>query len=162
METKNLIIICVTAILCIGIIVGAFVLLNNGADESSSFNIVNTDSSVDNSDDSSSKSDNMRIMNGTIANGYSTDGKAHCSFYVGTEHANEHVQISVLFKAQGLALNEGKTVPTTVTSDGYVYVKSADMLPELPDYADINLYDEDGNLLDNRIENLDDSGYTEF
>ena len=28
--------------------------------------------------------------------------------------------------------------------------------------ANINLYDEDGNLLDNRIEDLDDSGWTNF
>lgn len=162
--SKNMLIICAAIILCVLIVAGAFVLMNNSSSDSNNSNVVkeNTDSSVDTNDESSSKSNSMRIMNGTIANGYSTDGKAHCSFYVGTEHANEHVQISVLFKAQGLALNEGKIVPTTVTSDGYVYVKSADMLAELPDYADINLYDEDGNLLDNRIENLDDSGYTEF
>ncbi len=163
METKNLIIICVTAIICIGIIVGAFVLLNIGSDDFSSSNNLNTVSSIDNSADSISKENNMRIINGTIASGYTTDGRTVCTVYVGTEHANEHVQISVLFKNGGLALNEGKIVPTTVTSEGFVIVKSADMLPEAPDYADINLYDEDGNLLDNRIEKLDDeSGWTDF
>lgn len=155
METKNLIIICVTAIVCMAIIASAFVLLNNGTDDSiSSNNVANVDSS--------SEENGMRIINGTIANGYTTDGRAVCTVYVGTEHADEHVQISVLYKHQGIALNEGKIVPTTVTKDGYVIVKSADILPELPDYANINLYDEDGNLLDNRIEDLDDSGWTDF
>ena len=178
METKNLIIICLTAIICIAIIAGTFVLLNNGAgdanssnDASASSSIDNSDSdssddasvSVDNNDDSNSKSNKMRIINGTIyAGGYSTDGRTVCTVYVGTEHANEHVQISVLYKSNARALNEGKIVPTTVTADGLVIVKSADIIKEMPDYANIDLYDEDGNLLDNRIENLDDSGITEF
>ena len=105
----------------------------------------------------------MRIINGTIySGGYTNDGRIVCTLYVGTEHANEHVQISVLYKEHALALNEGKIVPTTVTKEGLVIVKSADSIKEMPDYANINLYDVDGNLLDNRIENLDESGVTEF
>ncbi|AMK15291.1 hypothetical protein [Methanobrevibacter olleyae] len=34
MDSKNLIIICITAIICLGITVGAFILLNNGFDDS--------------------------------------------------------------------------------------------------------------------------------
>ena len=141
------------------VIAGAFVLLNSGSDEST--NIDDVSSVVD--EDSSSQDDGMRIMNGTIASGYTTDGRTVCTVYVGTEHANEHVQISVLFKKGGSALNEGKIVPTTVTDEGLVIVKSADILSELPNSATINLYDEEGNLLDNRIEKLDDdTGWTDF
>ena len=173
METKNLIIICVTAILCICIIAGAFVLLNDGSnnnevnpvssdDNSVNSNKVDSVSSEDNSANSSSNN-GMRIQNGSVNVACTNDGKTVCDVYVGTEHANEHVQISVLFKRDGLALNQGKIVPTTVTSDGYVIVKTADPLDEMPDYALINLYDENGNLLDNRMETLDEEKiYNEF
>ena len=159
-SSNHLLIICVTVILCVAIIAGAFILLNNGSNDSSSSN--NAVSSAS-SEDSISNDNNMRIINGTIASGYTTDGRTVCTVYVGTEHANEHVQISVLFKKYGSALNEGKIVPTTVTDEGLVIVKSADILDELPNSAEINLYDENGNLIDNRIEKLnDESGWTDF
>ena len=83
METKNLIIICITAIVCIGIIVGALVLVNTGAgDSSSSNNVANNVPSVDN-DDSSSNDNGMRIINGTIySGGYTNDGRIVCTLYV--------------------------------------------------------------------------------
>ena len=167
METKNLIIICVTAIVCIGIIAGALILLNDGSNNNSNAvssveNNSNAVSSVDNNEDSSSNN-GMRIQSGSVNVASTNDGKTVCDVYVGTEHANEHVQISVLFKRDGLALNQGKIVPTTVTSDGYVIVKTANPLDEMPDYALINLYDENGNLLDNRMETLDEEKiYNDF
>ena len=58
METKNLVILCVTAIICLGIIAGAFVVLNGGSDDSAvavdnttTEDIVNETSEVDSNDD---------------------------------------------------------------------------------------------------------------
>ena len=63
METKNLVILCVTAIICLGIIVGAFVVLNGESDGSAvavdnttNEDTVNETSEVDSSDDSSEQS----------------------------------------------------------------------------------------------------------
>lgn len=165
-SNKNILIICATVIICVIVIAGAIVLLSNGSNDSVSSNGEVNDDSVsadENVDDTSSESNGMRIISGSIySGGYSTDGRIVCNVYVGTEHANEHVKISVLYKQNARALNQGNIVPTTVTGDGHVIVKTADTIREMPDYAQINLYDENGNLLDNRIEDLDDSGITEF
>ena len=59
-------------------------------------------------------------------------------------------------------MNQGKIVPKTVSSDGYVKVASASALDYYPDDAYITLYDNDGNVLDtcgsplNFTESIDD------
>lgn len=60
MDSKNLIIICVTAIICLAIVAGAFVLLNNGTDDSTvavdnttNEDTVNETDEVNTNDDSS-------------------------------------------------------------------------------------------------------------
>ena len=45
MDSKNLIIICVTAIICLAIVAGVFVFMNNGSDDST----VATDSATNDS-----------------------------------------------------------------------------------------------------------------
>ena len=67
METKNLIILCVTAIICLGIIAGAFVLLNDGSDDSTAAvdnettDAVSNDTDEVDSDDDSSESSTPRL-----------------------------------------------------------------------------------------------------
>ena len=54
-------------------------------------------------------------------------------------------------------------VPKTVDSSGYIDVKSADAYKYFPDYAEINLYDNSGNLLDTQSVSLNpDSGTQTF
>lgn len=70
MDSKNLIIICVTAIICLAIVVGAFVFLNNGSDDSTSAIDTTTNDSVSTAQvtdsDESSESSSARL--GSIDN----------------------------------------------------------------------------------------------
>ena len=90
------------------------------------------------------------IQSGSFSTGSSASDKTYCNVYVGSEHAGEKVKISVLYSYNGYALNQGKIVPKTVSSDGYVKVASASALDYYPDDAYITLYDNDGNVLDTK------------
>ena len=54
-------------------------------------------------------------------------------------------------------------VPKTVDSSGYIEVSSADSYKYFPDFAEINLYDNSGNLLDTQSVSLNpESGTQSF
>ena len=64
MDSKNLIIICVTAIICLAIVAGVFVFMNNGSDDStvakdSATNDSVSTSQVTDSDESSESSSKL-------------------------------------------------------------------------------------------------------
>lgn len=99
--------------------------------------------------------------------GFSTDGGledlTYASFYVGSEYAGDNVIIQIYYSRDGSLLNNGNMVPITVTSDGYVNVKSADAYTLFPDHAEINLYDSNSNLLDTKNVNISpESGLQTF
>ena len=112
--------------------------------------------------DSSLSSSSMSILSGTISTGSSLSDKTQCSVYVGSEYAGENVKISVLYSRDGSNLNQGKIVPKTVTSDGYVSVPSADAFKKYPDNAIITIYDSNGNTLDTETVNLSPSSGSQY
>ena len=94
------------------------------------------------------ESSSLEILGATFSTGSSPSDKTYCTVYVGSEHAGEKVKISVLYSNGGYALNQGKVVSKTVSSDGYVKVASASAFDRYPDDAYITLYDNDGNVVD--------------
>ena len=165
-SSNNILIIAIVAILCV-LVIGALALSSMGSENSSDdgnlANDVSTDSSVDTSDDSNSDDDGLEIISGTISTGSGASDKTYCDVYVGSEHAGESVEISVLYSRDGDDLNQGKIVPKTVSSDGYVSVPSADAFEYYPDYAVITIYDGDGNKLDTKGVSLEpESGSQSF
>ena len=52
-------------------------------------------------------------------------------------------------------------VPVTVHSDGYIEVASADAYHYYPDYATINIYDTNSNLLDSHSVSLSPTSGTQ-
>ncbi len=61
----------------------------------------------------------------------------------------------------GSTLNNGNMVPKTVNSEGYIEVSSADAYEFFPDFAEINLYDNSGNLLDTQSVSLNPQSGTQ-
>ena len=156
-DNKNLIIICLTIVICALLIAGALVLFSNNNDDNNS-DMLSDSASLNGADalnDSSqvestqtAQVSSPQILSGSFSTGSSTSDKTYCTVYVGSEHAGEKVKISVLYSNDGYALNQGKIVPKTVSSDGYINVASASAFDYYPDDAYITLYDNDGNIID--------------
>lgn len=158
-DNKNLIIICLTIVICAILIAGALVMFsNNNADDNGNTDILSDSASLNGSEinDNSpaetptqaAQASSLEILGGTFSTGSSSSDKTYCTVYVGSEHAGEKVKISVLYRNNGYALNQGKIVPKTVSSDGYVKVASASAFDYYPDDAYITLYDNEGNIVD--------------
>ena len=157
-SNNNTLIICATILLAIIVIAGAFVLVNNGTDDSSANEVANddADSSVsEDADDSSleeSHSSSMTILSESFEG--EIDGRMKCSVYVGSEFAEENVKISILNKYAGSNLNEGKKVPLVVSDDGYITVRTLNPIDRAPDEAIIKIYDGSGEFLDSKTVTL--------
>ena len=103
----------------------------------------------------------MSILGGSFSTGGGMEDKTYASIYVGPEHAGENVKIQIFYSRDGNTLNNGNMVPKTVDSSGYIDVKSADAYKYFPDYAEINLYDNSGNLLDTQSVSLNPESGTQ-
>lgn len=171
-DNKNLIIISLTIVICALLIAGALVMFSgNGNDDdnalSDSASLNGGSDTVNESADNSAADDSAastvaqdsspRIISGSFSTGSSASDKTHCTVYVGSEHAGEKVKISVLYSNHGNTLNQGKVVPKTVSSDGYVKVASAYAFDYYPDEAYITLYDNNGNVLDTQTVYLNEN-----
>ena len=170
-DNKNLIIISLTIIICALLIAGALVMFSgNGGDDDSALSdsaslngasdTVNEsadNSAADSAASTAAQDSSPRIISGSFSTGSAASDKTHCTIYVGSEHAGENVKISVLYSNDGYALNQGKIVPKTVSSDGYVKVASASAFDYYPDEAYITLYDNNGNVLDTQTVYLNEN-----
>ena len=96
----------------------------------------------------------MSILGGSFSTGGGLEDKTYASIYVGPEHSGEKVKIQIYYSRDGSDLNNGNMVPKTVNSEGYIEVASAESYKYFPDFAEINLYDNSGNLLDTQSVSL--------
>lgn len=96
---------------------------------------------------SKSKSTSMSILGGSFSTGSAEEDKTYATIDVGTQHAGEDVIVQIFYSRDGNALNHGNMVPATVHSDGCLEIASADAYHYYPDYATINIYDTNSNLL---------------
>lgn len=103
----------------------------------------------------------MSILGGSFSTGGGLEDKTYASIYVGPEHAGKQVTIQIFYSRDGSTLNNGNMVPKTVTSGGYIEVSSADAYSKFPDFAEINLYDSSGGLLDTRSVSLNPESSTQ-
>ena len=162
--------IIVALIIVAVVLAGAFVYIygfgnngNNSQDTSAPIIQNNDNSSVDQSEpakttqtssQSTPKTTSMSILGGSFSTGGGLNDKTYASIYVGPEHAGENVKIQIYYSRDGSDLNNGNMVPKTVDSSGYIEVSSADAYKYFPDFAEINLYDNSGNLLDTQSVSL--------
>lgn len=103
----------------------------------------------------------MSILGGSFSTGGGLEDKTYASIYVGSEHSGEKVTIQIYYSRDGSTLNNGNMVPKTVNSNGYIEVASAEPYKYFPDFAEINLYDSSGNLLDTQSVSLNPESGTQ-
>ncbi|RAP51219.1 MAG: hypothetical protein BZ133_03630 [Methanosphaera sp. SHI613] len=173
-NNSKIIIVCITLLIIVLIVAGTFLLLsnnnsNNAIPNNTPINSQN-DLSQKNSQESISQNNPtqspsndypLEIISGSFYTGSSLSDKTKCSVFVGAEHSGKQVKISVLYSRDGNNLNQGKIVPVTVDSSGYVTVSSADAFKYYPDNAYITLYDSNGNIQDTRNVYMDATGGTQ-
>ena len=104
----------------------------------------------------------LTIYSGSFSTGSGLSDKTYASIYVGEEHSGENVKIQIKYSRDGSSLNNGNMVPKTVDSSGYINVKSADAYKYYPDFAEINVYDTSGNLLDTQSVSLNPDSGTQY
>ena len=104
----------------------------------------------------------LTIYSGSFSTGSGLSDKTYASIYVGEEHSGENVKIQIKYSRDGSSLNNGNMVPKTVDSSGYINVKSADAYKYYPDFAEINVFDTSGNLLDTQSVSLNPDSGTQY
>lgn len=92
--------------------------------------------------------DLMEIEGGCISTGGGLEDKTYATIYVGEEYSGEDVLIQIFYSRDGSQLNPGNKVQKTVDTSGCIEVPSANAFKYYPDFAEINLYDSDGYLID--------------
>ena len=89
----------------------------------------------------------MQIYGGAFSTNGGLDDLTYASVDVGREYGGDSVIIQIWYSRDGNTLNHGNYVPVTVTSAGYVNVRSADPYTYFPDHAQINIFNTNYNLL---------------
>lgn len=120
-----------------------------------------TSQSSSSSSSGSSNSAPMTILGGSFSTGSGLSDKTYASINVGSEHAGKSAIIQIKYSRDGSSLNNGNMVPVTVDSSGYIEVSSADAYKYYPDYAEINLFDTNNNLLDTKRVSLSPNSSTQ-
>ena len=120
-----------------------------------------TSQSSSSSSSGSSNSAPMTILGGSFSTGSGLSDKTYASINVGSEHAGKSAIIQIKYSRDGSSLNNGNMVPVTVDSSGYIEVSSAYAYKYYPDYAEINLFDTNNNLLDTKRVSLSPDSSTQ-
>jgi len=150
MRENNLIIICVTVIICIALIAGTFIIINHD----------NTDNQNDNSDSSANEvntnNNNQNTQNNenTASSSPNTFNKINwATFYadgnpntgeqvtinVGSQYANHQFDVSMTYYRDGYVLIDEPTQTYVVNSEGNIYVPDTLSMAKYPDKCTITL-----------------------
>ena len=159
-KNRNLLIICITIIIIALIIAGAFLLTSNNTPPETSQNVPSTTTENTNTEVTTA-SNPLKIISGHFYTA-SLPAKTYITVYVGEQHAGENVKIRVFYSHGGTRLNAGNIVPKTVDSKGYFTMRTANTLNSYPDYAEITLYDGNGNIVDSENVNMHPTMGTQY
>lgn len=169
-KSKNILIICVAAVICVLIVACAFIYVNGNDDGDDGDNAVNNvDTPVNNDNKVSTSSSHsqpktvssMKILGGSFSTGSSSSAKTYAHIYVGSQYAGQNVKITAIWSRNGNNLNNGNILTRPVESDGYINFNSADAFKYYPDHGLVKLYDLDGNLIDTMDVNLSPTSGTQ-
>ena len=92
----------------------------------------------------------MEIYGGAFSTDGGLEDLTYASIDVGSEYSGDDVIIQIYYSRDGSLLNNGNMVPKTVTSDGFINIRSADAYKYFPDHAEINIYDTNNKLLESQ------------
>lgn len=105
----------------------------------------------------------MEIDGGAFSTNGGLEDLTYASIDVGSACSGDDVIVQIWYSRDGSILNDGNMVPKTVTSDGYINIRSADAYKFFPDHAEIKIYDTNNNLLCTKEVNLSpESGIQTF
>ena len=104
----------------------------------------------------------IMIGGGSFTTGSELSDKTYAKIYLGANHAGETVGVKIFYSRDGASLNKGNYVPVTIDSSGYVSLSSADAYAKYPDFARVEVYDSDGNLLSTQGIHLDPTSGTQY
>ena len=162
-SNNNVLIICITLIIILLIVTGAFLYITNNNSSNNNdlsnnnnngnLNTATADNTGNSNSEVSSTVTSLKIISGSFTTG-SLPAKTYITVYVGEEHAGEKVKIRVFYSHGSNQLNAGNIVPMTVDSTGHFTMRTANELNSYPDYAQITLYDGDGNIVDTKNVNM--------
>lgn len=156
MRENNLLIICVTIIICLALILTTYVVIS---DSNSDFgNIINSnDANVSNSanaanDDSNNASSSNENSQSTSNPGYIdkinwasfyADGNPNTgeqvTMYVGSQYAYQSVQIAMDYIRDGESMHVAYYETYTVNADGTIFIPGGPALSKYPDACKISL-----------------------
>ena len=149
MRENNLIIICVTVILCIALIAGTFIIISTDNDNNPNVieNIVNPTGTGDNSNDqsqesgsSSSNTDKLDKINWATfyADGNPNTGE-QVTVNVGSQHAGKVISLSMNYYRDGYTLIEEAPKSYTVNDEGNIYIPDTASMAKYPDKCSISI-----------------------
>ena len=137
MEEKNVIIICITAILCLLIISGTFIYLNLNNNGNSFININNEGNSQGNNIKSS---DEITVNSVTFYSDGNPNTRETATVNVGKEHAGKTINVLTLYSRDNVQQSDMSVeTPLTVDSDGNVVITDYTPMPKYPDYCYIQI-----------------------
>ena len=160
-KSKNILIVCVAAVICVLIVACAFILISGNDNDDANVATVNSGNTTVDAVSSGPDNSNMRILGGSFYTGSSLESKTQAHIYVGTEYAGQQVKITAIWSRDGSNLNNGNILTRPVESDGYVNFNSADAFRYYPDHAFVKLFDLNGNLIDTMDVNLSPTSCTQ-
>lgn len=106
--------------------------------------------------------DPIMIGGGSFTTGSADEDKTYARIYLGIDHAGEPVGIKIFYFRDGVALNQGNYVGTTIQSDGYVSIASADAYSKYPDFARVEVYNAMDDLISTQGINLNPTSGTQY
>lgn len=106
--------------------------------------------------------DPLMIGGGSFTTGSADEDKTYARIYVGVDHAGEDVGTRIYYSRDGTSLNQGNYVEATIKSDGYITIASADAYSKYPDFAKVELYDANGNLVATQGIHLNPTSGTQY
>lgn len=104
----------------------------------------------------------LMIGGGSFTTGSADEDKTYARIYVGVDHAGKDVGVKIFYSRDGTALNNGNYVTATVKSDGFINIASADAYSKYPDFAKVELYDANENLVATQGIHLNPTSGTQY
>ncbi|WP_455645587.1 hypothetical protein [Methanosphaera sp.] len=87
----------------------------------------------------------IEIQRIDITTGSSLSSKSSANIFVGTNHAGETVNVSTHYYRNDNSLNDGATVSTTVSQDGYISVTASSASKWYPDKCIVTVSNSGSN-----------------
>lgn len=133
MNERNLIIVCVTAILCVAIVAGTLVVTTLNT------NIPVISDNSNNNQTSSASEEPLDIKSVTFYSDGNPNTGEVATINFGSQHAGKTVEVSTVYYRDGVAFNNQEFATVTIADDGTVKITDTTSMRKYPDKCVINV-----------------------